>query len=527
MIELQDIAVDTARWKAIGERLDGLELELATRYRQIALLRTENTKYQLDQDIPPSLLSPGFEPQYRDYLRPIWWRAWRLGRETAQEEVGALTYQESPWDPDTTQAIEEKILAQRIKLESATTRRKIREIVKTGINEGKTMDEIKQEIVDKVGLNEARAYRIARTETTTAFNIGRWETFLEADVRYVKILNVLDFRTCGFCQEMHGKVMEMSTLEGGYLPPFHPHCRCTITPASGEEIPKRWNARLERYEVAPEYRLLPPPLEEKGFGYIGGAKTTQVEIEDSIPPLREAREKLISQMSFDPRLPNYEQLAETMNRHLRKILADHVSLSHLRLLDEIRAMDVPSVYFGIFSPGEVSGTMRCSGFFAPRLDVKGEKRRVVAIQTNLADRIPLAQVDVLSHELFHCFDDAAALLNPTLKLQAVAIYQNAARELQLLAREIQPYLSPLHNMALRDIQDNPPILYEFLAHTIRYAPAQRRRELRERLVSIAPSSYAMTAPYEYFACWAAELVTGAYRPAIPGTLLYIGRVYGI
>ena len=77
-----------------------------------------------------------------------------------------------------------------------------------------------------------RIKRIASTEIYKSFNLGYSTAF--ADVKpqievmggsYWTMLDAtLDMKTCPVCRKLHGKKIDLNAM----IPPFHPHCRCTV-----------------------------------------------------------------------------------------------------------------------------------------------------------------------------------------------------------------------------------------------------------------------------------------------------------
>ena len=108
---------------------------------------------------------------------------------------------------------------------------------------------------------------IARTETIRASNFATVEAYRQSEVVEAKEwLAEMDERTCGYCQEMNGKVIDLDesyfeegddfTVDGSTLnielldvdePPLHVSCHCTTIPvlvgqrqqASKKEVDKK------------------------------------------------------------------------------------------------------------------------------------------------------------------------------------------------------------------------------------------------------------------------------------------------
>jgi len=138
-----------------------------------------------------------------------------------------------------------------------TTSRRVRSLLGTGLEEGKTVDELADAIEEK-GFDQARARTIARTESSRAYVQGQVEAWKQTGmVTGKKWLVAPD--PCPFCeaigQEDQTKGMSDSFYKVGDSitaadgsrfvvdfdnvtgPPLHPNCRCTIVPVL-EDLPE-------------------------------------------------------------------------------------------------------------------------------------------------------------------------------------------------------------------------------------------------------------------------------------------------
>jgi len=80
------------------------------------------------------------------------------------------------------------------------------------------------------GWSRNGAQRIARTETARVYNQARYEQFEQQDgVIGYEITAILDRRTCPLCRARNGKRIPKDSF-GGWRPPFHDLCRCTLVP---------------------------------------------------------------------------------------------------------------------------------------------------------------------------------------------------------------------------------------------------------------------------------------------------------
>ena len=134
-----------------------------------------------------------------------------------------------------------------------TLTREVRSLTEQAIIEGRTINQIKSDIINKFGdgFAKERALTIARTETLWAYNRGALEGYRQSGVVEAKEwLTADDERKCQFCREMDGKILALEGQywqkgdvmlggDGGLLtfsyedvqhPPLHPKCRCSLIP---------------------------------------------------------------------------------------------------------------------------------------------------------------------------------------------------------------------------------------------------------------------------------------------------------
>lgn len=124
----------------------------------------------------------------------------------------------------------------------------ISQLVTTGLGEGKTMYQIRDEIAglqDDEGQTvfpQWRATRIARTEVIRAHAQGAKISYQESGV--VRGMRWLDGQTaaCPKCKALHNKTIRLGEKFyndpkfGDGLPPRHPHCRCAVAPVTLEQV---------------------------------------------------------------------------------------------------------------------------------------------------------------------------------------------------------------------------------------------------------------------------------------------------
>ncbi len=153
-----------------------------------------------------------------------------------------------------------------------TTVEALKMSLQDGVSGGESIPDLRKRVEKIFDVAEKkRATMIARSETIRASNFGAEESMVQSGVVEGKEwLTAFDDRTCPFCEEMDGKVMDLGssfldegasftvgeqTLNNNYtdvgFPPLHPNCRCTIIPVVVEGV-----------DVSePELPELPIPIE--------------------------------------------------------------------------------------------------------------------------------------------------------------------------------------------------------------------------------------------------------------------------
>lgn len=96
---------------------------------------------------------------------------------------------------------------------------------------GEGPDRAIKEIAKAMGSSKYQAGRLVMTESAYFGSQAQKDCFRELDVEKYEIVATLDSHTSDICQEMDGKVFNMSEYEAGVTaPPFHPNCRSCTCP---------------------------------------------------------------------------------------------------------------------------------------------------------------------------------------------------------------------------------------------------------------------------------------------------------
>jgi len=140
-----------------------------------------------------------------------------------------------------------------------TTKESLRGLTASAQAEGWSINKLRDELTGIYGgWDKTRAQMIAQTETIRSSNAGAVMSYKQAGIEYKQWYTAQDGKVCGFCQEMHNKIVGVSdnywamgdtmtvdvpdakpismtlTYEDVGAPPLHPNCRCTILPVVEE-----------------------------------------------------------------------------------------------------------------------------------------------------------------------------------------------------------------------------------------------------------------------------------------------------
>ena len=117
-----------------------------------------------------------------------------------------------------------------------TLRTKITQSFITGSTLDEAVEDISKFVSDKIKNKEYVARRLLETESAAYASKAQIEAFKSIGVEQYEIVATLDLHTSEICQEMDGKVFNISDQEIGVtVPPFHSHCRTVIAPYFDDE----------------------------------------------------------------------------------------------------------------------------------------------------------------------------------------------------------------------------------------------------------------------------------------------------
>lgn len=101
---------------------------------------------------------------------------------------------------------------------------------------GNSVQQMSNDLVNKVETNYKNAVRLVRTEVNYITNQSTMDAYEEQNVDRYQILATLDSRTSEICRDMDGKVFNTSDKKVSVnMPPFHVNCRTTTIPYFEDE----------------------------------------------------------------------------------------------------------------------------------------------------------------------------------------------------------------------------------------------------------------------------------------------------
>ncbi len=114
-----------------------------------------------------------------------------------------------------------------------TTRTRLATVLRQGVREGKSIDQITQDVMTAArSMSQQRARLISQTEVINGFSQGALSAYRASDVVTKKRWVDGQFGACPLCKSLNGKVVPLNEpFPGGYdAPAAHPGCRCTVAP---------------------------------------------------------------------------------------------------------------------------------------------------------------------------------------------------------------------------------------------------------------------------------------------------------
>jgi len=101
---------------------------------------------------------------------------------------------------------------------------------------GNSVQQMSNDLVNKVETNYKNAVRLVRTEVNYITNQSTMDAYEEQNVDRYQILATLDSRTSEICRDLDGKIVDVKDRQVAVnMPPFHVNCRTTTIPYFEDE----------------------------------------------------------------------------------------------------------------------------------------------------------------------------------------------------------------------------------------------------------------------------------------------------
>ena len=201
-------------WQRLGSRanvtrlqslLDAIDIELIKNTHNVQISLTEHLKDM-------------YKKSYKEALEDVGMSNKVINSRAVKE---ALSY---PWSG--------RSFSERIWGNKASTMNVLKETISKGIIQGKSIQRITKNIMDKEKVTRYNAERLVRTETNYFMTRGHIEGYKESGIiEALQIDEYIDGRTCSACKNKDGTIVKLSeVIYGDNVPPFHPGCRGTVIP---------------------------------------------------------------------------------------------------------------------------------------------------------------------------------------------------------------------------------------------------------------------------------------------------------
>lgn len=130
----------------------------------------------------------------------------------------------------------------------------LNDILVRGINQGKSIAQITEELKLATSKTKSQCERLVRTEVMQALNRAAIDTYTKINIKYVQRVETVDIRICSECLKAHGKIYKLGSEP--HLP-SHPRCRGTYIPVVDGATNKEYKelAEKQRKELKEKLRI--------------------------------------------------------------------------------------------------------------------------------------------------------------------------------------------------------------------------------------------------------------------------------
>lgn len=120
---------------------------------------------------------------------------------------------------------------------STTSERQLNTLISEWIQNGRTYNSLLDDLSRTV-FSRQRAEMVATTEITRAYAEGNRAAWRRGGIiTQMRWYTSNDERVCPICSGLHSQISDVNgSFNGGYFPPAHPRCRCSVHPYIGDAV---------------------------------------------------------------------------------------------------------------------------------------------------------------------------------------------------------------------------------------------------------------------------------------------------
>lgn len=192
--------------------------------KQIELF--SNAIYNKESKFVTDLLVKVYGDTYSNVSRDL--RALNSLTKNGVEKLNKQAIRQAIMTPYTKDGIE---FSTRIWKNNVKMTKNLKGVLSSSISQGQSIDKTSKQFKNIMGTSLSNSTRIIRTETIAIYNRASLESYKQAQVEYLQVIDTEDDRTCDECESHNGDLVKIADASvGDNIPVFHPNCRCCTIP---------------------------------------------------------------------------------------------------------------------------------------------------------------------------------------------------------------------------------------------------------------------------------------------------------
>lgn len=263
----------------------------------------------------------------------------------------------NPWTSDG-KLFSDRIYSNKKELVNSLQRNLLHQVLR-----GDSPDKAIKSIAKQFDISKQKAGRLIMTESAYVSAMARKEAYDELEVEQFEIIATLDSSTSIMCQELDGKVFDLSDYEVGKTAnPFHPNCRSTTAPYyednEGERLAKSKDGKSYNVPSDMKYKdwkkkyideNTPSDLttkKEKGIINIKGDNNMEID-----------KNKVSIFGALDPDSREASKHAELYYESVRNMKTDYLNIAKNINWDKNKVLEIKNhIFMNRYNLGEIEYT---------------------------------------------------------------------------------------------------------------------------------------------------------------------------